>query len=73
MNSVTFSGLAISGFYGGLNLYMFFPILGLCSNYLHSIIENFNTEDAKSCNQGFIDNKWFGYLIFGGIVLSKIH
>lgn len=70
---MTASGLAISGYYAGLNLYFYFPILGICWNYLHSIITKFNIDDPSSCNQGFINNKWFGVLIFGGILLGKFH
>lgn len=73
LNVVTVSGLAISGYFSGLNLYLYFPILGICWNYLHSIVAKIDIDDPASCNKGFIDNKWFGILIFGGILFGKIY
>lgn len=66
-------GLATSGYFAGMNLYIFLPILAASSKYLMSIIEKFNPEDPNSCNKGFIDNKWFGAFIFCGIFLGKFY
>jgi 4-hydroxybenzoate polyprenyltransferase len=67
---ITISGFLVSGFLAEQN-WPFYMGVALGAFHLVWQIKTLNIKDKSDCLSKFISNKWFGTIIFMGILLNK--
>ncbi|KAI3821837.1 hypothetical protein L1987_09410 [Smallanthus sonchifolius] len=65
------SSLALSGFNANLGL-PYYVFLAAASGQLTWQIWTVDISSAADCSRKFVSNKWFGALVFGGILMGKL-
>ncbi|KAK4775207.1 hypothetical protein SAY86_010142 [Trapa natans] len=65
------SGLALSGYNADIGL-PYYAFLAAASGQLAWQILTVDLSSRGDCNRKFVSNKWFGALIFSGILLGKL-
>ncbi|XP_054794098.1 4-hydroxybenzoate geranyltransferase 2-like [Prosopis cineraria] len=63
--------LALSGFNAEIG-WPYYPFLGAASGHLAWQIWTVDLSSRSDCNNKFVSNKWFGAIIFGGILAGKL-
>ncbi|KAK4268384.1 hypothetical protein QN277_025050 [Acacia crassicarpa] len=63
--------LALSGFNAGIG-WPYYPFLGAASGHLIWQIWTADLSSRSDCNKKFVSNKWFGAIIFGGILAGRL-
>ncbi|CAI8612957.1 unnamed protein product [Vicia faba] len=64
-------GLALSGFNAELG-WPYYAFLGVASGHLGWQIWTVNLCCRSDCNRKFVSNKWYGAIIFGGILAGRL-
>lgn len=64
------SGLALSGFNAELG-WPYYAFLGVASGHLGWQIWTVDLSSRSDCNRKFVSNKWYGAIIFGGILAGR--
>jgi len=67
-NSITISGILLSGFNAGVS-WVFYPIMGLALSHLCWQM-TLNIEDEADCGRKFRSNKIFGFIVFVALVFG---
>ncbi|KAI3687221.1 hypothetical protein L1987_80915 [Smallanthus sonchifolius] len=65
------SSLALSGFNANLGL-PYYVFLAAASGQLAWQIWTVDISSAADCSRKFVSNKWFGALVFGGILMGRL-
>lgn len=65
------SGLALSGYNADIG-WPFYPFLMAASGQLAWQIWTVDLSSRADCNKKFVSNKWFGALVFSGILFGKL-
>uniref|UniRef100_A0A0E0IBE5 4-hydroxybenzoate polyprenyltransferase, mitochondrial n=1 Tax=Oryza nivara TaxID=4536 RepID=A0A0E0IBE5_ORYNI len=65
------ANLALSGYNADL-AWPYYPFLAAASAHLAWQISTVDLSDPLDCNRRFVSNKWFGALIFGGILCGRL-
>ncbi|KAK1435928.1 hypothetical protein QVD17_01701 [Tagetes erecta] len=65
------SSLALSGFNANLGL-PYYAFLAAASGQLAWQIWTVDISSAADCSRKFVSNKWFGALVFGGILMGRL-
>lgn len=65
------SGLALSGFNAELG-WPYYAFLGVASGHLGWQIWTVDLSSRSDCNRKFVSNKWYGAIIFGGILAGRL-
>ncbi|KAM0061456.1 putative 4-hydroxybenzoate polyprenyltransferase [Helianthus debilis subsp. tardiflorus] len=65
------SSLALSGFNANLGL-PYYVFLAAASGQLAWQIWTVDISSAPDCSRKFVSNKWFGALVFGGILMGRL-
>ncbi|KAB8108110.1 hypothetical protein EE612_043470 [Oryza sativa] len=63
--------LALSGYSADL-AWPYYPFLAAASAQLAWQISTVDLSDRLDCNRKFVSNKWFGALIFGGVLCGRL-
>ncbi|XP_028808579.1 4-hydroxybenzoate geranyltransferase 2 isoform X2 [Neltuma alba] len=63
--------LAFSGFNAEIG-WPYYPFLGAASGHLIWQIWTVDLSSRSDCNKKFVSNKWFGAIIFGGILAGRL-
>jgi len=66
------SCLAYSGYQAGMGIPFFLTSILLGGAHLAWQLKTVNFNNGADCMAKFVSNKWFGALVFGGIVLDKL-
>ncbi|CAL5043035.1 unnamed protein product [Urochloa decumbens] len=61
------SSLAFTGYNAHL-AWPYYPFLAAAAGHLQWQVSTVNLSDKSDCNRKFVSNKWFGALVFGGIL-----
>ena len=69
--AATIAGIAAAGWLAGLNL-LFWPGLALGAGQLGWQLRSWDLNDPADCLLRFKSNRWFGWLILGGIVAGNL-
>ncbi|RDX78463.1 4-hydroxybenzoate polyprenyltransferase, mitochondrial, partial [Mucuna pruriens] len=65
------SGLAVSGFNAEIG-WPYYASLAVASGHLGWQIWTVDLSSRADCNRKFVSNKWFGAIIFGGILAGRL-
>uniref|UniRef100_A0A0D9W4C8 4-hydroxybenzoate polyprenyltransferase, mitochondrial n=1 Tax=Leersia perrieri TaxID=77586 RepID=A0A0D9W4C8_9ORYZ len=65
------ANLALTGYNADL-AWPYYPFLAAASAHLAWQISTVDLSDPLDCNRKFVSNKWFGALIFGGILCGRL-
>ncbi|KAK2361378.1 polyprenyltransferase [Trifolium repens] len=65
------SSLALSGFNAELG-WPYYAFLGVASGHLGWQIWTVDLSSRSDCNRKFVSNKWYGAIIFGGILAGRL-
>lgn len=65
------SGLALSGFNAELG-WPYYAFLGVASGHLGWQISTVDLSSRSDCNRKFVSNKWYGAIIFAGILAGRL-
>ncbi|BAF23631.1 Os08g0388900 [Oryza sativa Japonica Group] len=65
------ANLALSGYNADL-AWPYYPFLAAASAHLAWQVSTVDLSDRLDCNRKFVSNKWFGALIFGGILCGRL-
>ncbi|XP_006664985.3 4-hydroxybenzoate polyprenyltransferase, mitochondrial [Oryza brachyantha] len=63
--------LALSGYSADL-AWPYYPFLAAASAQLAWQISTVDLSDRQDCNRKFVSNKWFGALVFGGVLCGRL-
>ncbi|KAG0472922.1 hypothetical protein HPP92_014779 [Vanilla planifolia] len=63
--------LTISG-YNAMLAWPFYPFLAAAATQMGWQILTVDISNREDCNKKFVSNKWFGALIFGGILFGRL-
>ncbi|CAN6178274.1 unnamed protein product [Urochloa humidicola] len=61
------SSLAVTGYNAHL-AWPYYPFLAAAARHLQWQVTTVDLSDKSDCNRKFVSNKWFGALVFGGIL-----
>ncbi|CAK8542055.1 unnamed protein product [Lathyrus sativus] len=64
-------GLALTGFNAELG-WPYYAFLGVASGHLGWQIWTVDLSSRSDCNRKFVSNKWYGAIIFGGILAGRL-
>ncbi|KAG0474716.1 hypothetical protein HPP92_014402 [Vanilla planifolia] len=64
--------LTISGYNAMLAAWPFYPFLAAAATQMGWQILTVDISNREDCNKKFVSNKWFGALIFGGILFGRL-